>query len=195
MNLRLLVCSTLLAVSFARAQSPDTTGPLHNELRQLKTTYETALSSGDLTPLESLFDAHSSGVTVDNQSFHTFAELKAIYDNFHAKFPGAVYRIKLDAEPSLIAGDFAIAHGTAEEFVKTSAAEFTYPSTWTAVLRHTDTGWKLVRSQVTMDPFNNSIVTFFEKKAKITYGIAGLIFGVAVGLLVALGLKKRPHAI
>lgn len=175
--------------SFTPRRPP--TPPRHDELRALKATYETAINSGDLTPLAPLFDADTTGVTVDNQSFHTFAELKAIYDRFHAEFPGVVYRVKLDASPSLLSGDLAVAHGTAEEFVKTSAAEFIYPSSWTVVLRRTDAGWKLVRSQVTMDPFHNSIVTALRKKALLTCGLGSLAAGLVLGLLTGLVLRRR----
>lgn len=189
MKLRLLACSLLLALGLARAQTPE---DLHAELRQLKTTYENAITSGDLTPLAAFFDAGSSGVTVDNQTFRTFAELQAIYDRFHADFPGVVYRITLDAEPSLLSGNLAVAHGTAEEFVRTDAAEFTYTSHWTAVLRRTDGGWKLVRSQVTMDPFRNSIVSFLQRKVALTYGLGGIALGTALGLFLGLALRRRP---
>lgn len=188
--LRLAFFTSLFVLALARAQTPADTAR-HEELRALKATYETALASGDLTPLASLFDADSSGVTVDNQPFRNFAELKAIYDRFHADFPGVVYRVKLDAEPSLLSGDLAITHGTAEEFVKTTAAEFTYTSTWTVVLRRTDAGWRLVRSQVTMDPFRNSIVTFLQKKSVLTYAIAALAAGLTLGVLLTLTLRRR----
>ena len=121
-RLHLLACSALLAFTSAYGQAAVSPTDYHAELRQLKATYETALSSGDLSPLESLFDANSSGVTVDNQSFRTFAELKAIYAKFHADFPGGVYQVTLDAEPSLIEGNLAVARGTAKELVKTSTS-------------------------------------------------------------------------
>lgn len=191
----LTLAATLLGLAATATQAATPTeDPRHEELRALKTTYETAISSGDLTPLAVLFDEGSSGVTVDNQSFRTFAELKAIYDRFHADFPGVVYRIKLAAEPSLLSGDLAVAHGTAEEFVKTSAGEFSYTSTWTVVLRRTDTGWKLVRSQVTMDPFNNSIVRFLQKKSLLTYGLTALAAGLALGLLLGAAFRRRASA-
>ncbi len=191
MKLRFLILALFaLGLSSVRAASPSD-ADLHAELRQLKVTYEAAISSGDLTPLASLFDADSSGVTVDNQPFRTFAELKAIYDRFHAQFPGVTYRVKLDAEPSLLAGDLAVAHGVAEEYVKTAAGEFTYPSSWTVVLRRTDAGWKLVRSQVTMDPFGNSVVTFLQKKSSLTYGLTGLGAGVLLGLLASRLFARR----
>lgn len=190
-RLRLLACSALLAFTSAYAQPAAEPINYHGELRQLAATYETAINSGDLAPLAALFDTDTTGVTVDNQSFRSFAELKAIYDRFHADFPGVVYHIKLDPVPSLIDHDLAVAHGTAEEFVKTSAGEFSYTSTWTAVLRRTDTGWKLVRSQVTMDPFNNSIVRFLQKKAVITYGLGGIALGLALGVFLGLAFRRR----
>jgi hypothetical protein len=184
----------VLTLASARAATPLTEEALHAELRQLKTTYENALFSGDLTPLAPLFDAESSGVTVDNQSFRSFAELKAIYDRFHADFPGVVYRLKLDSAPALLVGPLAIAHGTAAESVTTAAGEFNYTSTWTIVMKRTDAGWKLVRSQVTMDPFRNSIVTFFQSRARLFYGLGGAAVGFALGLVFFAFLRRKKTA-
>lgn len=190
-RLHLLAYAAFLALTSAYAQPAAEPIDHRSELRALAATYETAINSGDLAPLAPLFDANTTGVTVDNQTFHTFDELKAIYDRFHAEFPGVVYRVKLSTVPSLIEGNLAVAHGTADEFVKTSAGEFTYTSTWTVVLRRTDTGWKLVRSQMTMDPFNNSIVRLLQKKAVLTYGLGGIVLGLALGIF--LGLAFRRH--
>jgi ketosteroid isomerase-like protein len=190
---RLLTCvrlaffsALLLTTSFAA--TPD---ELHNELRALKATYEKAINSGDLAPLETIFDAGTTGVTVDNQTFRSFAELKAIFERFQKQFPGVVYRIELKPDISLLEGDLAIATGTADEYVKTAAGEFTYSSAFTAVLRRTPGGWKLVRSQVTMDPFRNSIVLFFEQKAKVTYGLLGAALGGLLGFFVGRSRAKK----
>ena len=161
---------------------------MHDELRQLKTVYEEAINSGNLAALEPLFESGSSGVVVDNQPFKSPAELKSIYDRFHAAFPGVVYRVKLNPEPSLIFGNLAVAHGTGEEYVKTAAGEFTYASSFTVVLRRdAPHQWKLVRSQITMDPFQNSIVQYFVAKTRLWFGggalAAGLLGGVILGRL------------
>lgn len=92
-----------------------------------------------------------------------------------------VYHVQLTAEPSLLSGDLAVAQGTSEEYVKTSAGEFKYTGTWTAVMRHTDAGWKLVRSQMTMDPFRNPVVHYFEKRGRIICGLGSLILGALAG--------------
>lgn len=190
-TLRLLACAAALAFTSVRAQAVAEPIDHRAELRALVTTYETAINSGDLTPLAPLFDADTTGVTVDNQTFRTFAELKAIHDRFRAEFPGVVYRVKLTPVPSLLSDTLAVAHGTADEYVKTSAGEFTYTSTWTVVFRRTDTGWKLVRSQMTMDPFNNSIVRFLQKKAIYTYALTTLAAGVVLGLLLGAAFRRR----
>jgi|GEM_PF-3880568 len=167
----------------------------HDELRQLKAVYENAISSGDLSPLESLFTPESSGVVVDNQTYASFAELKGIYDRFRASFPNLVYRVKLDAQPSLLFGDVAVARGTCDEYVKTNKGEFTYTSNWTAVLRRVDGHWKLVRSQVTMDPFRNSIVQYFLAKTKLYFGAGGAVLGLLGGLISARALGAKPKSL
>jgi ketosteroid isomerase-like protein len=164
---------------------------LHVELRQLKTAYEKAVDTGDFTPLQSLFGPDTTGVVVDNRAFKTFAELKAIDEKFRADFPGVVYRVTLKPELSQLYGDIAVAHGTADEYVKTSAGEFTYTSSFTAVLRRTEAGWKLIRSQVTMDPFRNSIVQHFLSRTKTYFGLGGLAIGAIVGFLIGRAAGRR----
>lgn len=191
---RIAVLVTVLVFSLVprpASGAPDEAS-FHEELRQLKTVYETAMSTGDLSPLESLFTAESSGVVVDNQIYTSFAELKAIYDHFRTSFPQVVYRVKLNPEISQLFGDVAVARGTCDEYVKTSKGEFTYTSTWTAVLRRVDGHWKLVRSQVTMDPFRNSIVLSFLAKTKLYFGGGGLALGLLVGLIGARVFRGKP---
>lgn len=186
---RCLVAGLFAVVLLARAtpslRAADDDAKLHAELRQVAAVYENALSSGDLTPLAAWFTPESSGVTVDNQQFKSFAELKAIFDKFRASFPGVVYHIKLQPVPSRIFGDIAVASGTCDESVKTSDGEFTYTSTWTAVLRRVDGQWKLVRSQVTMDPFHNSVVQYFNGRTKLCYGLGALVIGLIAGFVLA----------
>lgn len=166
---------------------------LHDELRQLKAVYENAINTGDFSQLESVFDAASSGVVVDNQPFKTPADLKAIYARFHASLPGVVYRIKLNPEKSLILDNLAVAYGTGEEYVKTDAGEFNYTTSFTAVLRRDDQQkWKLVRSQFTMDPFKNSVVQYFITKTKLYFGGGALGVGLIGGFI--LGRLFVPKA-
>lgn len=191
-----LVTMLVSAATSLIAAGPPDEAQFHDELRKLKTVYENAISTGDLSPLEGLFTPETSGVVVDNQTYKSFAELKTIYDRFHASFPNLVYRVKLDAQPSLLFGDVAVARGTCNEYVKTDRGEFTYTSNWTAVVRRVDGQWKLVRSQVTMDPFRNSIVAYFLTKTKLYYGAGGGGLGLLAGWVAArvTGAKRKSTA-
>ncbi|MCX6953886.1 MAG: nuclear transport factor 2 family protein, partial [Verrucomicrobia bacterium] len=183
--LRSRCLATLLAVAalfrWAVPLHAEDEAKLHDELRQLRTVYENAINSGDLTPLAGLFSPGSSGVVVNNQTFTSLAELKAIYEKFRGSFPGVVYRIKMDAAPSQIYGDIAVAHGTCEESVKLPVGDFSYTSNWTAVLRRVGGQWTLIRSQVTMDPFGSSIVDYLIRQTKLWFGLGGAVGGLVIG--------------
>ena len=190
-TLALLSIVLLLSGAGGASHAAAANEKFHEELRQLKTLYEKAISTGDYAPLQSLFAPDTTGVVVDNQLFKTFAELKAIDERFRADFPGVVYRVTINPELSQLYGDIAVAHGTADEYVKTSAGEFTYTSRFTAVLRRTEAGWKLIRSQVTMDPFRNSIVQHFLSRTKIYFGTGALVVGLLVGFLIGRASGRR----
>jgi ketosteroid isomerase-like protein len=185
-------CLIGLALGFsARPLHAQNDENLHAELRILNTEYENAVNSGDLSPLASLFTPATSGVVVENQEFKTLADLKDIYARFNAGFPGTVYHIKMNPEPSQIYGNIAVAHGTCQETVKMPAGSFDYTSTWTAVLRRDDGKWTLIRSQVTMDPFGSSIVKFLVHKAETYFGLGGAGIGLLLGLLLGRMLVKK----
>lgn len=61
-SLLLLLC-VVPTVPLLRAQKPVPIdeASLHQQLRDLKATYETAINSGNLAPLETFFDTKSSG--------------------------------------------------------------------------------------------------------------------------------------
>lgn len=182
-----------LAAAPLRAATP-AEEKLHDELRQLKALYEKAVNTGDFAPLEPLFAPDSTGIVVDGRLFKTFAELKAIDDRFRADFPGLVYKVTVNPELSQLYGNIAVAHGTADEYVKTSAGEFKYTSRFTAVLRRTDAGWKLIRSHVSMDPFRNSIVELFVARAKRYFGLGGIVLGVIAGIIIGRALGRKNAA-
>jgi ketosteroid isomerase-like protein len=189
--LRLLAIAAITSALPLRAQDDE---KLHAELRALNVVYENAINSGDLSPLAPLFTPETSGVVVENQEFKTLADLEGIYARFHAAFPGTVYHITMNPDLSQIYGNIAVAHGTCEETVKMSAGSFAYTSTWTAVLRRDDGKWTLIRSQVTMDPFGSSVVTFIVRKAKVTFGLGGLIVGLLAGIFVTRTLSRKQAA-
>jgi ketosteroid isomerase-like protein len=189
---RLAPCLIALAlIAVARPLSAQDNEKLHVELRTINSLYESAINSGDLTQLAPLFTPATSGVVVNNQEFKTLAELQDIYVKFHAAFPDTTYHIKMVPDRSQIFGDIAVAHGKCEESVVMPRGTFNYTSTWTAVLKRDNGAWTLVRSQVTMDPFDSPIVKFMVRKAQVTYGLIGLGAGLILGLVLSRVLDRQ----
>ena len=170
---------------------------LHQELRGLKKTYEDAVNSGNLAPLAPAFCPQTSGVVATNEEFHTLDEMQQIFDRFKSSLgPGSTYRVTLNPERSLIYGDMAVVRGTSNEYVKTGKGnEFNLTTRWTAVLRRENGQWHLLRSQVSMDPFHNSVTDYFFASIKQLYGGGGLALGLVIGILLGyLGRRRKTAA-
>ena len=197
MNLRLpatLFASALMIAAAGRAATPE--DPAHDALRRIKGTYEKAVHSGDLTPLKALFAPETTAVMILGHEVKSFAELEQ-----HWKYvsdmigPGGSYTTTLKPETSLILGDVALSRGTSDELVKTAAGrEYAFTSSWTAVSRNTGGEWKVLRLHGSMDPVTNVFTSTFMQRAKLTYGIGGVVLGAAIGLGIGFLRKKRSAA-
>jgi len=166
---------------------------LHQELRGLKKAYEDAVNSGNLAPLAPVFCPQTSGVVATNEEFHTLDDMQQIFDRFKNSLgPGYTYRVTLNPERSLIYGDIAVCRGTSDEYVKSgSGNEFKLTTRWTAVLRRDHGQWQLLRSQVSMDPFHNSVTEYFFASVKKLYGGGGLALGLVLGIPLGFLLRGR----
>jgi ketosteroid isomerase-like protein len=164
---------------------------LHQELRDMKKIYEDAVNSGDMTPLAPIFNQETSGVVALNQEFHSLQEMQKIFDDFKKDLgPGYVYRVKLNPERSQIFGDIAVARGTSDEYAKSYGHEYNLTTRWTAVLRRENGHWRLIRSQVTMDPLHNSVLDAIISSITWTSLGWGAAVGAVVGLIAGFGLGR-----
>jgi ketosteroid isomerase-like protein len=168
----------------------------HLELRALKIIYEDAVNSGDLKPLEPYFTPETTGVVSLGKEFKNLSEFQKLFDDFKALIgPDHVYKIELHPERSTILGDIALARGTSSEYIKTSKGkEFNLTTLWSATLRRENGKWHLLRCQVTLDPFDNSVFHYFIMQTKKVYGWGALFLGLIVGALVVMLLRRKPSA-
>jgi ketosteroid isomerase-like protein len=198
MKLRLV--AVLLALPFAAfaADAPAAPeDPAHNALRQLKSTYETAVRTGNLEALKPLFAPETTAVMILGQEVKSYAELEE-----HWKFvrgligPGGTYTTKLNPETSLIFGEIALSRGTSDELVRTKEGrEYAFTSRWTAVSRNVGGEWKVLRLHGSMDPVTNVFTTTFMQRAKLTYGIGGVVVGLVLGIIVGRRRKTASAAV
>jgi ketosteroid isomerase-like protein len=193
---RLLFSSLLSLATAILGQAAQDDDAAHAALRQLKTTYETAIRLGDLAPLRSLFTPETSAVMILGQEIRSFAELESHWAYVRNLIgPGGTYTTTLKPELSLIYGDTAVARGESDEVVRTAAGkEYRFTSRWTAIGRRVGGEWKIVRLHGSMDPVNNVFVAAFLSGAKLTYGVGGLVVGAVLGAGAMFLLRRRSTA-
>ena len=191
-SLRLGLLLVLVFTCSGRAATPGE-DPAHDALRQIKATYETAIRTGDLSPLRPLFATETTAIMLLGHEVKSFAELEQHWKYVRGLIgPGGSYTTTLKPEPSLIFGDVALSRGTSDEVVKTGTGkEFAFTSQWTAVSRRVNGEWKVLRLHGSMDPVTNVFTTTFLQQARLSYGGGGLLVGALLGAGVVLFLKKR----
>ncbi|MGV3531924.1 MAG: hypothetical protein ACO1QR_06100, partial [Chthoniobacteraceae bacterium] len=85
-------------------------------------------------------------------------------------------------------------HGKSAEVATWSdGREYRFDTKWTVVLRKEADGWKALRLQVTMDPFDNPVIaTRLLGRTWILLAFAGLT--AAVAFFVGRGFRKRRRS-
>jgi len=165
----------------------------HDALRKLKTIYEDAINTGDLDKFAPYLAKDFSAVLATSDEVKNLEELKGFWKNIRQKIgPGGTYAGTLDPDRSQLFGDIAVAHGRANEQVRTSSGqEIRFQTHWTAVFHKEDGQWKVIRAEATMDPFSNPLITEEAKQIKKVFGGGGLIIGLIAGFLARSLLRSR----
>ena len=164
----------------------------HAALRSMKTNYEHAVNSGDLSKLAGLIKPDTTGVMVTGEGVKGLSEMEAYWKKIQDLIgPGGSYQVTLKPDRSELFGDFALAHGSTEDVVRLpNGKQLHFTSLWTAVCRKEDGQWKLLRMQATMDPVNNVFTGMKLKAAKFTFGGVGLLAGLVLGFLFGQILRR-----
>ena len=106
--------------------------------------------------------------------------------------PALARRVEGLRDKTDLFGDVAVSRGTTEEVVRlANGKELDFSAFWTAVCHKEDGTWKVFRMQATLNPVDNVFVTLQLKKAKLIYGIGGLIAGALLILVIRCLLCKR----
>ncbi|MEO7651105.1 MAG: nuclear transport factor 2 family protein [Bryobacteraceae bacterium] len=189
-----IITILLTATCSAGAQQAETADPMDSEwakIRQLESVYEEAVTKNDVEKLRPIVAKGFHGVLVNGREVNGFDDLVTANQEIRQLIgAGGVYRIKISHKPGTMIGDVAIAHGTADEMVKTGGGkEFSFQSFWTVNLIKEDGQWKLFRIQATLDPVNNVFVKDTLKFVQIAFGAGGIVLGVLAGFVLR-GLRR-----
>lgn len=164
----------------------------HNALRKIKVVYEDAMNSGDLDKLRPYVTNGFTAVMATGEEVKGIDELKAFWVSVKEKLGGNVtYHVSVEPELSDLYGDIAIARGKATESIGMGSRKVDLQTTWMAILHKENGQWKGIRSQATINAFQNPVIDLLSKKTKLIFGAGGLILGIFIGLLIPFRRSKR----
>jgi len=164
-------------------------------LGMIRTNYEDAVNSGDLSKIKSDLSTEVTGVMVTGKSVEGYDGLVAYWKEVQNLIgTGGTYHVIVNVDKTDLFGDVSVSHGTTEEVVRlASGKELDFSAFWTAVCHKEDGKWKVVRMQATLNPVDNVFVSLQLKRAKLIYGIVGFIAGTILVLVTRCLLSKRPQ--
>jgi ketosteroid isomerase-like protein len=157
-------------------------------LRMIRTNYEVAVNSGDLSKIKDDLSKDVTGVMVTGKSVEGYDGLVAYWKEVQNLIgTGGTYHVTVNVDKTDLLGDVAVSHGTTDEIVRLpNGKELAFSAFWTVVCHKEDGTWKVLRMEATLDPVHNVFVSLQLDKAKLMYGIGGLISGIILVLLIRL---------
>lgn len=195
--IRLGACLMVLALSLGSlaAEQPPKEDPEHNELRAVRDAMLAAFDKGDIDGL--LAHLHPDGV-VTWQSGETSRGRDGVRKYYERMMVGENRTVKsmtskLDVDDlSLLYNDktSAIATGNmTNHFVLNDGMDFDLASRWTATLLKDKGRWQVTAFHISTNMFDNGVLRLILRKSLlwtgIAAGVAGLLLGTILGLIVA----------
>ena len=162
-----------------------------NALRNLRTVYEQAIASRDLTTLKPHLASDFTAVMITAEEIKGFDGIQSYWkkvEDFLGK--DGTYQVTIDPDDTIFEGNIAIAKGRAKEHVIRSGKTLDFISQWTAIARKEGDDWKIVRIQATIDPVGNPIIAVLQGYKQWFIGLAALVSGLIIGRL----LPRRKAA-
>lgn len=190
--LSILFCGHLCAQEPA---PPDEHAADRAALRELAGRYEEAINNGDLHPLEPSVAPTVSAVFATNHEVHGLDGIQKYFDSVQEMMgKGSSYTVKLEPDRTEFFGDIAIGHGkSAEVATWGDGREYRFDTKWTVVLKKEADGWKALRLQVTMDPFDNPVIT--TRLLARTWVLLALgVIAAGIAFFVGRGFRKRRRS-
>jgi ketosteroid isomerase-like protein len=192
--LLLLSLLFLNTVALAQTPAPNNTSDARESdktaLRKLGAAYEQAINNGDLRSLAPMVGPNASAVFETNDEVKGLDAMQSYFDSVKQRLgPGTSYAVQLNPDDAEFLGDVALAHGTSDETVKPgNGHEFHFSTHWTAVLQKDATGWKALRLHVSMNPFDNPMITARLQMRTTVVAVLGLVLA---GIAFVLGFISR----
>ena len=162
------------------------------ELRLILTNYMDAVNSGDVSKMAPYLSTNVTSVMITGEEVSGLDGLKAYWKKIQDLIgPGGNYHVNVNVDKTDFIGEAAVSRGSTEDVVHLgNGKELPFSSLWTSVCRKEDGKWKVVRMEAAINPVDNVFISLRLQRAKLVYGIGGLIVGVVLAFIV--GMLRRP---
>lgn len=195
-RLFLLAATSWATIAAAQTTTPVTTPDATAAIAMLRDDLIDSFNQGDLPRLLSHLDDDVVVTWQNGEVCRGPDEVKRYYDKMMTGPDRRVQRVH--AEPKVtdrhVYGDWAVSWGEMNDhFVLTDGTDLDFGSRFTATTAKRGEVWKVTSFHASVNAFDNAILSYAQKRvgliAAAVTGVAGLIVGLAIGLL-----KKRKPA-
>jgi ketosteroid isomerase-like protein len=155
-------------------------------LRMIRTNYQDAVNSGDLSKFKNDLSKDVTGVMVTGRAVEGYDGLVAYWKEVQNLIgPGGTYHVTVNVDKTDLFGDVAVSRGMTDETVRLAdGKELNFNAYWTGVCHKEDGVWKVVRVEATLNPVDNVFVSLQLKKARLISSISSGITGIILALLI-----------
>ena len=155
-------------------------------LRMIRTNYQDAVNSGDLSKIKNDLSKDATGVMVTGRPVEGYDGLVAYWKEVQNLIgPGGTYHVSINVDKTDLFGDVAVSRGTTDEMIRLAdGKELNFSAYWTGVCHKEDGVWKVFRIEATMNPVDNVFVSLQLKKTRLISGISAGITGIILALLI-----------
>jgi ketosteroid isomerase-like protein len=162
-------------------------------LRLIRTNYMEAVNTGDASKLAPYLSKNVTGVMVTGEEVKGLSGLEAYWKKIQDLLgPGGSYRVTVNVDGTDFYGGVAVSRGTTEDVVRLgNGKQLLFSSRWTSVCVKEDGAWKVIRMEAGMDPVDNVFVTLKLQRAKLIFGVGGLLAGAVLAFVFYWGWSHR----
>lgn len=194
-NASFALLAILLATS-APAMGADTDPHAEDraEMRAMMAGIQEALNEQDLDALRPYLDENAVVTFHDTEVAQGFDELRAYYEDKLGSASAVLTDYSTAGEvdgPAIFHGDTAVAFGHANDrFHFRGGKEIALTTRWTATLRDSEAGWKIIALHFSADLFDNPLLHGMERAALYS-GLGGALAGLVLGFIL---FRRRRSA-
>lgn len=185
-----LLCTASLSAS------PADDEPVHQALRELKTTMEKALNARDLDTIVANVDPNVVFTTMNGDVVRGPDQIRAYFEKMLGGTNPVVKTVTVafdvDELTTLYGGDTGVAYGSSKDHYElTGGSTFDIAGRWSCTMVRNGDRWVVASFHYSADIFRNPILDRL-RTLFLAGGIAGAVIALLLGIVIGRRMARRP---